>query len=574
MSSARTEFPNPLTPGDSVNRIAREKSHWFDHVNERLSDGCSPLLVKETRQALKSRQFLYTYFILLLAVAAWVIIGISWNKFWDIDAEIDGRSLLFGMFVLMSIPLGMVIPFSAYRSLAKEYEDGTIQLISITTMKPYQILVGKLGSAILQMLVYLSVMAPCILLGYMLRGVSLPNIFFCLGIAVWGSLCLTVMGLFLGGLIKGKGLNTAVSVGFILLLAWIGFGWFWSIEEILRMPIGSSDQDERLVFYMFFLHSAAIALLLLVAAATQISFRADNHATPLRIVMMIHQGLFLGNIVLIVLIAGIPKEGVGICAMFAAHYWLLMGCLMVGEVPQISRRIKRTLPTSLMGRTVQSLLMPGPGRGLLFALAMLWGCGLTFVLLAQFQDALHATFGSVFGSSSRFRQSGALNWSQTVENFWIVFVTCFYPTVILSVTYLIARRIHRKGHRATGAGPGIALISGVVITVFSLILATLIHSDFGTNVMQDDSSFASFCNWYWMFGENLRSGRSIDEAWIVMFVLPMSLIIGIAVFKASKELLLNPVAVPDRVLEDSKPVEPELPPGESIEEIFGELGNR
>ena len=36
-------------------RIANEKSHWIDSMADYLSDWLSPILVKETRQALKSR---------------------------------------------------------------------------------------------------------------------------------------------------------------------------------------------------------------------------------------------------------------------------------------------------------------------------------------------------------------------------------------------------------------------------------------------------------------------------------------------------------------------------------------
>ncbi len=42
-----------------------------------LSDWLNPILVKETRQALKSRQFLATFGLTLLAVLIWTIVSIS-----------------------------------------------------------------------------------------------------------------------------------------------------------------------------------------------------------------------------------------------------------------------------------------------------------------------------------------------------------------------------------------------------------------------------------------------------------------------------------------------------------------
>ena len=51
-------------------RIAQEKTTWLDRAVDRGSEWFSSILVKEARQALKSRQFIVTFFLLLLAVIA------------------------------------------------------------------------------------------------------------------------------------------------------------------------------------------------------------------------------------------------------------------------------------------------------------------------------------------------------------------------------------------------------------------------------------------------------------------------------------------------------------------------
>ena len=51
---------------------------WFDQIDdwcERMGDRLNPILVKETRQALKSRQFMVTFSVLLFAALAWTIVG-------------------------------------------------------------------------------------------------------------------------------------------------------------------------------------------------------------------------------------------------------------------------------------------------------------------------------------------------------------------------------------------------------------------------------------------------------------------------------------------------------------------
>jgi hypothetical protein len=388
-------------------------------------------------------------------------------------------------------------------------------------------------------------------------------------IAVFASLCLTVLGLFLGGVMKSRGFSTALSVGFILLLASLNYAWFWSVEEILKVP-AFDEPEVRLTFWMFLIHPSAFALLLLIASATQISFRADNQSTPLRLAMMIQQALFIGSIAMVAMLEYFPKEAVGVCTIVAAHYWLIMGFLMVGEVPHMSRRIQRTLPTSWLGRTFLSLLMPGPGRGYLFAVAMLWSCGLSFALLAQFIDSMLANFGTRLGFSLRI--GVVTGWNSVVEIYHLVFLACYYPTLYLSIAYLLAHaRLHRRVVREGGMGPGIMLFVGCLLVAVSMIVASLVQSQFGNRPMVSDDSFASFCNWYWMFGELLRSGRTLNQLWLFAFVLPTSAFVLIAMLVASRELTLTAVAVPERVLEDSQPLEPKLPVGESIDEIFGKL---
>ena len=82
-----------------------------------------------------------------------------------------------GYLFILGFPLAVVIPMAAFRSLAREYEDETIQLVSITSMSARRIILGKLGSAFLQIIMYLAAVTPCIVFSYILRGISFSMIF-------------------------------------------------------------------------------------------------------------------------------------------------------------------------------------------------------------------------------------------------------------------------------------------------------------------------------------------------------------------------------------------------------------
>src|SRR5689334_6908640 len=131
---------------------AAEPSRWgraWRQIEDRLValvDRANPILVKETRQALKSRQFVITFLVVL--VACWIVsfVGVAWvgpEIYW----AAAGPTLLMGYFVVLTVPLALIVPFAAFRSLAAEQEEQTYELLSITTLSSRKIITGKLASA-------------------------------------------------------------------------------------------------------------------------------------------------------------------------------------------------------------------------------------------------------------------------------------------------------------------------------------------------------------------------------------------------------------------------------------------
>jgi hypothetical protein len=149
-----------------------ERSAAWDRVEtslERLGEQLNPILVKEARQALKSKQFAVTFTLLLLCGWGWSLLGIAMLSPGVYYAP-AGPFMLVGYYFVLAVPLLVVVPFAAFRSLASEREDGTYELLSITALSPRLIVTGKLGSALLQMMVYYSALSPCIVFTYVLRG--------------------------------------------------------------------------------------------------------------------------------------------------------------------------------------------------------------------------------------------------------------------------------------------------------------------------------------------------------------------------------------------------------------------
>ena len=297
----------------------------LDGILEPMSDWFSSILIKEARQAFRSRQFVWTYILQLILVAAWTAIGFSLFQ-----REL-GTSLLLGYFIILGFPLAVIIPFSGYRSLAREFDDGTISLISITTMKPRQIIFGKLGSALIQLVMYLSVLAPCISFTYLLQGISIWRILLGLLVSVGGSIFLTIFGLFLAGSFRSRNLGVGVSVVFSIALSFAYFFWIGFCFAMSESSFSRYGSEESLTVAGFVLFFGSTALLLLASVVAQISFPSDNRSTLIRVMLLIQQTLFFGWIGHLLCMESFMDGVPTVILLVVGHYWLGMGFLMCGE---------------------------------------------------------------------------------------------------------------------------------------------------------------------------------------------------------------------------------------------------
>ena len=106
----------------------------FEQWLERAGEYLNPILIKESRQALKSRQFTITFALVLGASWCWSFLGIAL-----IGPQVyygaHGPDLLLGYAVILLFAPVIVVPYIVFRSLAGELEDHSYELLSITSLK-------------------------------------------------------------------------------------------------------------------------------------------------------------------------------------------------------------------------------------------------------------------------------------------------------------------------------------------------------------------------------------------------------------------------------------------------------
>lgn len=483
-----------------------EPTSRLDEWVERLSERLNPILVKEARQALKSNQFVITFLLLLVFGWGWSMLGVS-LEMPDIRYAPSGLYMLTGYFLILLLPMIVIVPFSAFRSLATEREDGTFELMSITALSARQIVTGKLGSALLQMMIYFSALSPCIAFTYLLRGIDILIIVFILAVTLMISVLLTTIGLLIATVSRSRHWQTLVSV--VLILSLFVAAWLWALfvleailEERSGMPV--DDLDFWLGCINGITLAVALAVLIVQATAAQITFASDNASTPLRIGMFGNQLLFAGWMGY--WLAKYRDVDVLVALMMVSTiFWALMGGLMVGESARLSPRVRRSLPQSLLGRMLFSLFNPGSATGYLFAvtnLAAIVACTLVAGTIAQ-AYGLHA-----WRSPWNWLWVGLLGWS--------------YVAIYSGITRLIVRR----ASRFMPISPPLALLTKVVLLAFG-ILVPLIGEASVVGFHSMGYSAIQMSNWAWTIAE--ATDRNIASHPTVLFGVPAFALLILAI---------------------------------------------
>ncbi len=517
------------TPPDALGPSAPSGRGWpsIDRLAERLGDLLNPILVKEARQALKSRQFATVFGLLLMFIWGTSLVGLG---IMGPDAPYGayGPSMFFAYYMALAAALLVVVPFSAFRSLAIEQEDRTYELLSITALGPRQIISGKLASAAVQMIIYLSAISPCLAFTYMLRGIDLPTILFLLVWTVLLSLGLSAGGLLLGTLAQQKHLQAGLSVaGIVGLLIVFGLVCTTTAEFLFYSPLDFADSDFWRANAILLTAYLSYFALVFYTAVAQITFASDNRSTRLRVIMLVQ---------FVLATAWFGYEWFGPArreaallfgyALVAGVHWFAMGVFMTGESADLSLRVRRGLPQSFFGRMFLTWFNPGPATGYLYAI----GGALTAAILAMAALPYAAT----------------ATWPRIADAIPLFCALGFcYLVSYLGVGLLILRVLRRFFPITVLAS---VLLHAIMIffgCALPMILSELMPGWSGYNLLQ-------IANFAWTLAEIVDQGSNFAYAGSLMVILPS---VAAAVFALNvpgviRELQYVRVAAPARVLEE------------------------
>lgn len=514
---------------------------WLEKGSEYLN----PILVKEARQSLKSRQFVITFSLLLICGWLWSLAGLAILKN-GVHFAPSGRFMLVGYIWILAFPLVIIVPFSAFRSLSSEREDGTYELLSITTLLPRQIIGGKLGSSVLQILIYLSALSPCLAFTYLLRGIDILSILVIIFWSFMTSVLLSTIGLLFATLTRARHWQIVLMVAIILALA---FAFFFACGMASTIVLSGVMTIDEPLFWIgqlaaLFAWIAAFGLCFLAATA-RITFVSDNRSTKLRIWMLIcHLAMvgwfFYGAVAWRGEIGAIAMYG-----MVAVVYWWCLGAMMVGERSEISPRVRRSLPQSFLGRVFLTFFQPGPGTGYLLMVSQL-----SVVLLFSIAISL------VSLGSGQWTMSGFPAFDEVVT---FLVILCCYAIIYVGVGRLLMRAMGR----VVVEGPVVSFLLNVILVAIGVLAPFILQMSLAGSIMSDDYSVLQVSNPFWTAIEAID--RDLGSAGIGPFGLPLVALILVQaaglVFIANLLLSAGEIVpprapVPVRVLRDDRELHP------------------
>lgn len=410
---------------------AERVNQWI----ERSSDRINPILVKETRQALKSRQFLAAF--MLLLAGSWVISVFGMLRAGDaLQYGSTGRDFFFLYYLVLAVAIFLIVPFSAYRSLLGEREQNTFELLSITALSPRQVVRGKLLSALVQILLYYSAIAPFIAFTSLLEGFDPAQVAFILTASLLVALAVAMVALML---------STLVQSGFrqILLLLVLFGGLVWVLSGALTlvgtMLSGSVGFDDPGFWWATGACLAAVGsyfVLFQQITVAQLTFASDNRSTGIRLTAAAQFWLlWLGLISFLMLFptAGFSSDTVVVFASLSALHWSAVGLFAATESDRLSRRVHRSLPKSRLLRLLMLPFLPGGARGflyLLFHLMLL--CGVSVVVAAVWDPRAGL---SPFAAFVRLLTLANLPWPDV----YLVLGLCCYVVFYVGIAAALSR---------------------------------------------------------------------------------------------------------------------------------------
>jgi hypothetical protein len=355
-----------------------------------LNDRLNPILVKEVRQALRGRYFTVVFWLVatiatLIGCMILVTEGFS-------PSNQAGVYFFIAMYGCLSAAVHVFVPFWSFLSVGSEWEENTYDLLVLSNLRPFQIVLGKLLSAAVQLALFYSAFGPFLVFAFLLRGLDLVAAFWVLGLTVVTSLGLSALAICLSSLVRQKFARVLLMAVQAVILVWacagsIAFSFVVFEERFVHTP------EFTLAASMFATGVLTVGAYSFALASTRFTHPEENRSSGLRALTSVVVLAALGWTAYLYWEWGQYEIVMGIST------FILIGnaatcAVFCAEEETLGRRVRLTVPASRLAALLAAPFLPGGGRGVLLMVlnalavgAVAWGLA-RWKSPARFDDSL------------------------------------------------------------------------------------------------------------------------------------------------------------------------------------------
>ena len=329
-------------------------------LHDTFADWLSPILVKELRQGLQA----YVFAMVFIGIHTTMILTFGLQA---LASDPDGLGLQETDWFFWAIiwgPALIIMPLRGMSAVTAEHKAQTLELMQMTHMSSFRIILGKWVGIVVQTLLLLVSLLPYAILRYFFGGVNLTQDLVNIGFILLASLTFTAWTI-----------AASTLPGILRALAAIAIIWFMIGIASSRIFGGSTS-----LFGLRIMSWAGIGALLLVAcsyilfslelAASRIAPEAENHALRKRLIAL---AVLLGSLAVVAFIRfyGL-SDNIASAAMALSVpivFWTVMDALT--ETPNANPHTYSAIahkPWVL--RRLGMALHPGWPSGLLFSIVV------------------------------------------------------------------------------------------------------------------------------------------------------------------------------------------------------------
>ena len=411
--------------------------HWLDDT----SDWLSPIVVKEVRQMVRSREFVYSFAASLIAALAVAFYGAA-------NAMSGGGTIGGSTFVALMVCLTLlgllVVPIGAFSALRNERMEQTLELVTVTALSPRRIIIGKLMAQAVKLTTLFAAMAPFIAMSFLLGGIDFVTILLSLLVLFVWSLWASAVSLFVSTLFKSRAMSgvlfAVVGIAGLFVLQVSRIPFMMMRSGMGGAPVGRSGFWWVLAIVMSGCIAVTVNLVLL--AENRLAAPTENRVTALRLGFLAQFLLIVGwTLTYLTSPPAAQESAVWVFGVFAGLHLALVAMFTVTEDLDVPRRVLLEMREPSRWSWLLPLVRPGGGRGAMYLLA---------------QMVIVIAVASLLSPST-----GTMQWLRAV---------CAYICFFAGVPAFVWRMVKPDGDQALRLRTGILLL-----VMAALILPDLIY---------------------------------------------------------------------------------------------------